>query len=125
VHHAANSVVEHQQAVEFLANEIWCSAAQDDSRAAQMGFEFIKRGLDFPSLMVESRPFFCRGSFGIEDCCQKPVDIFSAVNAIETIVDDADRNALGFMAPLLLGWIDMADVRSIWQGSSTFNRAFF
>jgi len=69
-----------------------------------MGFEFIKRGLDFPSLMV---------------------DIFSAVNAIETIVDDADRNALGFMAPLLLGWIDMADVRSIWQGSSTFNRAFF
>ncbi len=62
VHDAANSVVEHQQAVKFLAHEVRCSAAQDDTRAAQMSLEFIQRRLDFLSLVIERGEFFFAGA---------------------------------------------------------------
>ena len=67
MHQIADGKVRHHQAVELLAHQIGRSAAQDNPRAPQVGFQFVQRGLDFPALMIERRqvggrrPFSGRG----------------------------------------------------------------
>jgi len=46
MHYAAKGIVKHVQAIKLLPDEIGSLAAQCDPVAAQIGLEFIERGLD-------------------------------------------------------------------------------
>ena len=53
MHQSANSEVGHHEPVEFLTHQIRRLAAQDDLGAAQVGLQFVERGFDLPSLVIE------------------------------------------------------------------------
>src|SRR6187402_310668 len=89
MHQAANGEVSHQESKEFLPNQIRCLAPQDDLGAAQMGFEFVQRGFDFPALVIEGRQLVGGRLAGIENGGDEPVDRFGIGDAVQAIVDDA------------------------------------
>ena len=57
VHQTANREVRHHQAVEFLADQVWGFAAQDDLGAAQVSLQFGQGGFDLPALVIEGGKF--------------------------------------------------------------------
>ena len=61
MHEPPKGEMGHHQAVELLPDQIGRLASQGDLPAAQMGFQFIKGGLDFPPLMVEGGELLGRG----------------------------------------------------------------
>jgi hypothetical protein len=54
----ADSEVGHHEPIELLAHQIRGLAAQDDPGAAQMGFQFVERGLKLP-LLERLKGHFC------------------------------------------------------------------
>ena len=60
--------------VELLSNQVRRFAAKHDSGPPQMGFEFIKSRLDFPSLMIQGCQFLRRSLVRVQDCGHQTVD---------------------------------------------------
>ena len=54
MHQRAERKVREKKAPDFLPHEVRRFAAQDAPCATQMRLQFIKRGFDFPPLMIEA-----------------------------------------------------------------------
>src|ERR1700686_2995173 len=53
MHQSAYGEVRQQEPVKFLPHQVRRLAPQDDLRSAQVSFQFVQSGLDFPPLMIE------------------------------------------------------------------------
>ena len=115
MHEATGRIVRHDEPIELLADEIRCLAAQDDFGAAQMGFEFVEGGFDFPPFVIERRQVLGRRLLVIQDGRDQAIDRFGISNTIQTIFDDAHHNAIGLVSPVALAGIDAAEIRAVRQ----------
>ena len=79
VHHETNGAVCQHHAIEFLLDEFRRLASQYDPPSAHVGFEFIQRDLDLPTLRIESRQFLSRGLLWIQEGGYQAVKGFSPV----------------------------------------------
>ena len=73
MHQPADSKMRHHKPIEFLANEIGGLAAQHYLGSAQVGFEFVQGGFDFPALMIKRRQLARRGFVMIENGGDNPI----------------------------------------------------
>src|SRR5579859_1235407 len=105
----------HHEPVEFLPNQNGGLAAQDDLGTAQMGFQFIQRGFDFPALMIERRELRGGSFLMIQNGGDEPVDRLGVGDAVQAVVNDAHLHAVGLASPILYGWIDTAQIGTVRQ----------
>src|SRR5208282_3286202 len=60
------------------------------------------------------------GSFSvIENGGYEPVDRLGIGDAVQTVVDDAHLDAVGLASPILLGWVDAAQIGTVRQSLVT------
>src|SRR5271163_2716235 len=78
-------------------------------------WQFIQRGFDLPALMIERRQFLGARHRGIENGCDQTIDRFGVGHALQPILDDADLHAIGLAPPVLVGGIDVAQIRTVRQ----------
>jgi hypothetical protein len=73
VHEATHGKMGHQQTIELLPYQIRCFTAEHDMRAPQMSLEFVERGFDLPTLVIERGQFGGWSQFVVEDRGCQPV----------------------------------------------------
>lgn len=61
VHQTANGKVRHQEPEKFLPYQFRRFAAQYNLSTAQMCFQFVESGFDFPAFVVQGCQFLSRG----------------------------------------------------------------
>ena len=71
-----------------------------DLRPAQVRFQLVQGGFDFPPLMIERRQFLGRSLLVIECRGDQPVDRFGVLDVFQPVIDDADWNSLPPLSPL-------------------------
>jgi len=119
VHEAADGEMGQQEAVEFLTHEFWSFAAQDDTRPAQVRFEFIQRVFDFPPFVIERGEFVGRCFVGIQQGRNESIARFRVRDAFQRLLDDAHHNPVGLLAPVALRGVNAAQKRTIGQSPFT------
>jgi hypothetical protein len=55
VHQSTDGKVSQEQAIELLADQVGSLAAQHNLGTAQVSFQFVQSGFNFPPLVIESR----------------------------------------------------------------------
>jgi hypothetical protein len=113
VHQTANGKVRHHQAVEFLANQVWGFAAQDDLGAAQVSFQFRQCGFDLPALVIEGSEFDRRRLRGIEQVGQQTIEWLGIGHAVQPVLDDAHGHAVALLPTIALRGVDAAQIGAI------------
>lgn len=91
MHQASYREMCKHQAVEFLTNKFRCFAPQAQTRAAQMGLEFVERGLDLPTLVIKCRQIASRCVCRIKDRRHQRVGLVAILHAVQSIAQDTDR----------------------------------
>src|ERR1039458_6105109 len=115
VHQAADGEVSHHQAVELLTHQIGGFAAQHDLGSAEVGLEFIERGVDLPALVIKGSQFPGRSLGGIEDGGRQAIDRLRALDTLQAIVDHPQDLSVAFVPPVSLRRIHVAQIGTIRQ----------
>ena len=55
MHESTDGKVSHQEAVELLPDQVGSLAAQHNLGAAEVSFQFVQGGFDFPPFVIEGR----------------------------------------------------------------------
>jgi hypothetical protein len=100
MHQIANREMSHDEALEFLADQVGGPAAQQNLGAPPMSLQLVENGFDFPAFMIK------RGQFGgwrpliVEKSGDQPIERLRVLDPFEPIVDDAQFDAIG-LVPLI------------------------
>jgi len=97
VHQATDGEVRHQESVELLAHKVGGFAAQHDLGTAQVGLEFVERGLDLPSLMIKSCQLAGWSLVRIEDGGCQPINRLGTLDSFKTVIDYPQHDPVGFV----------------------------
>ena len=84
-------------------------------RSPQVSFEFVKRGFDFPSVVIKCRQFCRRRQCVVEDSGCQPIQRICPCDSFQSVFDDPHHNSIAPAPLILLRRIDAAPVRTVGQ----------
>jgi hypothetical protein len=82
VHEVADGVMDEQEAVEFLLGAVGMAGAQNEVASAEVGLDFVQRGLELPPLGVDGGQLGRRGYGGVKDRGDQSVDVVVAGDGV-------------------------------------------
>ena len=80
VHQPTDGIMSQKKTIKLLLDQCGRLTPQDDSRTTQVGFQFVKSGLDFLSFMEQCSQFVSRGFLSIRDGGEQTVQGFRIRN---------------------------------------------
>lgn len=90
----AHGVVRHHPAVELLAHQLRCFAAQHPPTSAQVRLHLIEHRLDVPALVVQPGQLLGRRSRVIHQACDQAIGGHLTRSIRQLIVNHAHRDCL-------------------------------
>ena len=101
MHQGTGHKVRQHERIKLLSDKVRAFATQDFD-TAQMGLDLIQGSLDFPTLMIERPQFVGRRQLWIQNGGDQPIERLCAGNAVQSIFDDAQHEAVGLVPPVTL-----------------------